>query len=111
MVEWWLRRWRGIACGLGLLGLVSLVPASRAADFACAAGDVACLIDAINTANANGEANTITLAAGTYTLTAVDNDTGGPTGLPSITSVLTLRGSGPDSTILERAPRTPMFRL
>ena len=29
MVEWWLRRWRGIACGLGLLGLVSLVPASQ----------------------------------------------------------------------------------
>ena len=31
MVEWWLRWWRGIACGLGLLGLVSLVPASQAA--------------------------------------------------------------------------------
>jgi hypothetical protein len=105
------RWWRGIAWGLGLLALVSLAPRAQAADFACAAGDVACLIDAINTANANGEANTITLAAGTYTLTAVNNDTGGPTGLPSITSVLTLRGTGPDTTILERAANAPPFRL
>ena len=78
-----LRWWRGIACGLGLLALVSLAPLSQAADFTCAAGDVACLITAINTANANGDANTITLEAGTYTLTAVDNDTEGPNGLPS----------------------------
>src|SRR5262245_8720804 len=67
---------------------------SQAAEFACGAGDVACLIRAINDANANGAANTLTLAAGTYTLTAVDNMTDGPTGLPSITSVLTLRGQG-----------------
>jgi len=102
---------RGIACGVGLVALLSLAPFTQAADFACAAGDVACLIDAINTANANGEANTITLAAGTYTLTAVDNDTGGPNGLPSITSELTLRGAGPDRTILERAANAPAFRL
>src|SRR5215831_15577630 len=106
------RRWRrGIAWAVGLLTLVSLAPFTQAADFACGAGDVACLIDAINTANANGEANTITLAAGTYTLTAVDNDTGGPNGLPSITSELTLRGAGPDRTILERAANAPAFRL
>ena len=41
-----------------------------------------CLIAAINEANANGEANTIRLEAGTYTLTAVDNRTDGPNGLP-----------------------------
>jgi hypothetical protein len=35
---------------------------------------------AITTANANGEANTITFATGSYTLTAVDNATDGPTG-------------------------------
>src|SRR5919201_1384987 len=78
MVERRLRWWRGIACGVLLLSLVSLAPPSQAADFACTAGDVACLIDAINTANANGEENTIPLEAGTYTLTAVDNDTDGP---------------------------------
>jgi len=106
------RPWRrGIACGVGLIALLSLAPFTQAADFACGAGDVACLIDAINTANANGEANTITVAAGTYTLTAVDNDTGGPNGLPSITSELTLRGAGPDRTILERAANAPAFRL
>jgi hypothetical protein len=57
--------WRGIACGVGLLALVSLAHPGHAADLACAAGDVACLITAITTANANGEANTITLEAGT----------------------------------------------
>ena len=36
-------------------------------------GDVTRLIDAINTANANGEENTINLAAATDTLTAIDN--------------------------------------
>jgi hypothetical protein len=34
----------------------------------------------INTSTANGQANTITLEADTYTLTAVDNDTDGPNG-------------------------------
>ena len=49
------RPWRrGIACGVGLIALLSLAPFTQAADFACAGGDVACLIDAINTANANG---------------------------------------------------------
>jgi hypothetical protein len=43
-------------------------------------GNLACLDAAINTANANGEANTITLVAGTYTLAAVDNDPSGPNG-------------------------------
>ena len=58
-----------------------------------------------------GEANTITLAAGTYTLTAVDNDTDGPTGLPSVTSPLTLRGLGPRARCIERAAGAPPFRL
>jgi hypothetical protein len=43
-------------------------------------GDVACLGAAINPANANGEADTINLETGTYTLTAVDNDPDGPNG-------------------------------
>ena len=115
-------RWR--PWGLGTVGgvfLVSLVmlaigsPCSQAADLACTAGDVACLIDAITTANANGEANTLTLEAGTYTLTAVENITEGSpnerNGLPSITSTLTLRGAGSDTTILERGAGAPAFRL
>ena len=43
-----LRWWRGIACGVLLLSLVSLAPPSQATDFSCTAGDVACLIDAIS---------------------------------------------------------------
>jgi hypothetical protein len=105
------RWWRGIACGVGLLGLVSLAPASQAADFACAAGDVACLITAITTANANGEANSITLEAGTYTLTAVDNTTDGPNGLPSVTGIVTIKGAGADATSLERDTSAPAFRF
>jgi hypothetical protein len=108
------RWWRGIACvGLLLVCLVSLAHSGQAADFACAAGDVVSLIDAINQANANGEANTITLAAGTYTLTAVDNNTDGPNGLPSVTSTLTIRGQGSESTSIERnfGGMPPAFRL
>jgi hypothetical protein len=99
---------------VGLLALVSLARTSQAADFACPAGDVACLIAAINTANANGEANTIRLKAGTYTLTAVDNDTDGPNGLPSVTSTLTLQGTGADATSIAREGSIfspPFFRL
>jgi len=111
MVERQLRWWRGMAYGVLLLSLVSLAPLSQAADFACASGDVACLIDAINQANANGEANTITLEAGTYTLTAVDNDTDGLNGLPSVTGTVTIKGAGDDTTSLERDASAPAFRL
>jgi hypothetical protein len=95
----------------GLLGLLGLARPTPAAEFACAAGDLACLIDAINAANVTGAANTLTLAAGLYTLTAVDNNTDGPTGLPSISSTLTIRGAGADATILERAASAPAFGL
>jgi hypothetical protein len=111
-VERRLRGWRGLAYSMVLLSLLSLgLPAGHAADFACATGAVACLIDALNQANANGEANTITLEAGTYTLTAVDNTTDGPNGLPSVTGVVTIQGAGADATILERDDNAPEFRL
>jgi hypothetical protein len=93
------------------LMILGLWDPSQAAEFACGAGDVACLINTINAANANGTANTITLAAGTYTLTAMDNTTDGPTGLPSITGRLTITGTGADTTIIERAAGAPPFRL
>jgi hypothetical protein len=56
-------------------------------------------------------ANTITLEAGTYTLTAVDNMTNGNNGLPSVTSVLTIQGAGADTTVIERGASAPGFRL
>jgi hypothetical protein len=55
-----------------LFGLATAHPV-QAAVFPVPSGDVAALSAAINTANGNGEEDTITLEAGTYTLTAVDN--------------------------------------
>jgi hypothetical protein len=94
----------------GILGLPRYSLA-HVGEFTCAAGDVACLIDAITQANSNGVANTITLKAGTYTLTAVNNDTNGPNGLPSVTGVVTIRGARDDATIIERDASAPAFRL
>jgi hypothetical protein len=96
------------ACTLAALVLVSPV---QAAVFSIAAGDVTALINAINTANGNNEEDTINLAAGTYTLTAVDNDTDGPNGLPSITSTITIRGTGANRTVLTRADTAPELRI
>src|SRR5438105_3266184 len=106
-LRWWRITWSVAA--VMALGLALALPlAVQAKTFQCGAGDVQCLIDAINEANANGEKNTIRLEAGTYTLTAVDNDTNG---LPSITSTLTIKGDGADTTILERDSSAPSFRL
>src|SRR5215471_12742585 len=110
------RRWRLTwrVAAMVLLGLALARPdVVRAKTFHCSAGDVQCLIDAIHDANANGTTNRIRLEAGTYTLTAVDNDTDGRNGLPSLTSPqpLTIQGAGAESTIIERDPSAPGFRL
>jgi hypothetical protein len=103
-------RWsRSVVPGV-VLFLLSLAHLSQAAEFSCAAGDVACLIDAINIANANGEENTISLEAGFYTLTR--SIAAGPgshlpitgAGLPSISSSLTIKGASGISTVIERDP-------
>lgn len=91
-------------------------------EFDCGAGDVQCLIQAINAANADTRnRDTINLAAGIYTLTAVNNTTDGPNGLPSIRGPLTLNGAADDAsapsaadvprTIIERAAGARPFRL
>jgi hypothetical protein len=105
---------RSLALGAAL-GLALALPLSvQAETFHCGAGDVQCLIDAINQANANGDKNTIRLEAGTYPLTAVDNvppgEFGG-NGLPVITSILIIRGQEAETTIIERAAGAPEFRL
>jgi len=85
--------------------LASLLVAtvSSAATFNVAAGDVAGLVAAIDTANGNGEADTIELAAGTYTLTTGT--------LPAITSEITIVGPDAATTTIERAAVAPQFRL
>jgi hypothetical protein len=91
---------RHIARGALLLALLTALALgraplqARAAAIAVAPGDVAGLIAAIDAANANPNPDTITLATGTYSLTAVNNTTDGPNGLPSITSPITIVGNG-----------------
>lgn len=83
----------------------------NAAVFNCST--VSCLINSINTANTNGEDDTINLAAGTYTLTAVNNTIGGANGLPAIISNITIKGVGAINTAIRRSTLrgTPPFRI
>src|SRR5262245_5229420 len=78
------------------------------------ASTVADLITAINAANASTGADTITLSAGkTFSLTAVDHNTNGATGLPAIVAgggPLTILGNG-DTIERSAAAGTPGFRL
>ena len=104
-----------VMCGLqiivgGLAALVLFSPA-QAAVFNIPAGDVEALIAAINTANGNNEDDTINLAAGTYTLQVVNNDTDGPNGLPSIRSGITVKGAGEERTSITRDAGAPPFRI
>jgi len=71
------------------------------------AGDVAGLIDAINQANANPDADSIVLVKSHCELTAVNNSWFGPTGLPAIASPITIDGIG--ATIARTGPAA--FRL
>ena len=96
---------------LAALVAISLCRQTSAAIFN--PNDVASLIAAINTSNSNGVDNTIELATnGTYTLTAVDNSTHGPNGLPVIGAghKLVIHGNG---ATLQRstAGGTPAFRI
>ena len=58
---------------------------------------------AIIAANANGGADTITLPAGTYTLTRVGNDSTCQNGDLDINGSLTINGAGPATTIVQGA--------
>jgi hypothetical protein len=91
---------------------ISSVPAHSAV-FNISSGDITGLIAAINTANVNGEENTINLAPGTYILTSVDNSpiTIGGNGLPVITGTMTINGESAETTIIERNPAAPQFRI
>jgi len=94
-----------------------------AAEFFCPAGNVTCLIAAINEANQNFQDNTINLKAGTYTLTTIDNVgdqfgnqfDGAANGLPVIVGRITIRGQGSSLTRIERAIdpifADPQFRI
>jgi hypothetical protein len=97
-------------------------PAIQATDFDCPSpgnAGVTCVTRAIIAANMLGGVNRIILGEGSYVLfEAEDHDPmDGVTGLPSITSTLTIMGKGsginrPDSTTISRAPTAiELFRI
>jgi len=98
-----------LAIALLFLGCLT----ASSATFNIANGDVAGLINAINTANSNGEDDTINLAAnGVYTLTVVNNTIQGPNGLPVIAEDRRLTINGNGATIARStANGTPEFRI
>ena len=87
-----------------ILGAFTVV---NGAQFFCSSGNVTCLIAAINQANKHAGADTINLDPGIYTLTSSVNFNG----LPIITSHITINGDDAATTIIERDPDAPGFRI
>lgn len=106
--------------GYSLAGVALLLALGQGQSIAATINvDATCsLVDAITAANtdiatggctAGSGADTIVLQPGSvHTLTSVNNSDFGPTGLPTVTSEITIEGNG--STI-ERASDAPAFRL
>lgn len=108
------RRWRRSLGGIALLCALGQAPALAAT---INVGGACTLIRAINAANsdtatggclAGSGPDTIELPSGS-TLTTVDNDTYGPTGLPVITSEITI--SGAFDSAITRDSSAPAFRI
>jgi predicted outer membrane repeat protein len=95
---------------LFLVILLSLGTHGYAADFFCAAGNVGCLISAIEVANANGEDNSIFLEIGEYTL-HTPNAANLVNGLPAITGRIRISGPEGIGSTIERDPTAPGFRI
>jgi hypothetical protein len=105
------RTWRLLAAvALLALGLVAVAGAQAADPIVVEDGDVYSnqgLVWAIEQANQSGQE--IHLAAnGSYVLTAVDNTTDAPNGLPSITGTVTIKGNG---ATIARQDSAPTFRI
>lgn len=100
--------------GFGLASMGALAQPAYAANIlvTCGPGNVgnpSTLIAAIESANTDPGPDTVILAGGcVFTLTAVNNVTLGPTGLPLITSTMTISGNG---ATIARDQSAPHFRL
>jgi len=99
---------------LSLLALVALIltrsASARADDFFCSSGDVACLIAAINSANARPGEHVINLQPGIYTLETAVVAFG--FGTPAISGSIKIQATGDDRpTIIERDPAAPPFGI
>ena len=85
---------------------------AHGADFFCSAGNVPCIIAAIDAGNWNGQDNNIILEPGIYLVTAVNNTVDGPNGLPSVKGRFTIRQDDPEAhALIVRDPGGPNFRL
>jgi hypothetical protein len=85
-----------------------------AAVFHVPSGNVTALIAAINTANSTAQADVIQLEPGVYLLQSVEADgptVRGPTGLPVISSRITIKGESELTTTIQRDPDAPVFRI
>lgn len=74
-------------------------------------GNVTALIAAINTANSTAEPDIIHLEPGLFVLQSVETDVRGPTGLPVISSNITIKGESDLTTTIQRDPDAPLFRI
>lgn len=81
--------------------------------YRCGAGDVTCLVEAMEAAQTSGRRVTIQLDAGVYSLTspAVDDPVIGRTGLPIVKGAVRIVGAGKGRTIIQRPSVAPGFRL
>ena len=91
--------------------MLGCLPGSvQGAVFKCGPGDVACLIAAMEAANANGQSNTVYLARGTYSLLepySIDPPSFG-VGLPPVTGNIAIVGAGPEATIIRASSPDPL---
>jgi chitodextrinase len=98
----------GVAFALVGVGVLATPLTAAAAPIVCS---TPALVAAISAANTQLGGGTVTLPAGcVYTLTAADNATDGGTGLPVITGIVTIAGSGATIT-RSAAAGTPSFRI
>ena len=103
---------------LSLAAMLLLLPLPGSAHgvvFKFCSGDVACLIAAMEAANANGKLNIVYLASGTYSVRqpySIDPPTLG-VGLPTVTGNIKIVGAGPEATIIRasRADSETFFGL
>ena len=95
---------------VSFIPILGLLESIYPAEFFCPAGNVTCLIAAINASNQNGQQNTINLEAGSYTLTAAESgQSRDSNGLPLITGRMTLRGQGSSLTAIQGDGIFPFF--
>src|SRR5262249_46095333 len=86
------------AFAITVISLILAFPATmHGSTTTCAAGDVGCLVAAINDTNNNGQNNIINLSPGTY---AVPTIVGNPACLPIITGTVTIHGVSAETTVI-----------